>query len=87
MSNRCHQNEAHAAGDRKACRHTLITANISIAASQQLTETNIRFLHRTLTYSPTQGLTPGWIHFRSTKFKSFGHVENCWLLLENSPPL
>lgn len=56
--------------------HTLITANISC--------NRLKLTSDSFTGSiPTQWLTPGWIHFRSAEFKSSGHVENCWLLLEN----
>lgn len=57
-------------------------ANITIAATDWKQH---QILLSAVTHSSTQWLTPGWIHFRSSEFKS--HAVNCWLLLENWPAL
>lgn len=80
-SNWCHEEYAHAVGDRGACRHTLIKVNNSRAATDW--NLNQTLSSAVFSNSSTHCLTPG----RINEFKSFGHVENWLPLQENWPAL
>lgn len=57
MSTRRHENSACAAGDRKACRHAQIMANMK----QQRTETSFRFFHQSYPDIPLHTVADTWI--------------------------